>query len=62
MKNTFSRGARFYKAEIMCRVPDLPNVTVLKCGTSGMWYVAVILKNLKTKMDFKNGVYAAHGV
>ena len=46
----------------MCRVPKATNVTAHKCGTSGTWYGAAILKSLKTVMDFKNGVYAAHGV
>lgn len=42
----FFRGARFYKAEIMYNVP---NVTVIKCGTSGTWYDAVILKSCKRR-------------
>ena len=27
----------------MYRVPDVPNVTFLKCGTFGTWYGAAIL-------------------
>ena len=46
----------------MYRVPKVTNVTAHKCGTSGTWYGAAILKSGKTEMDFKNGVYAAHDV